>query len=113
MLSSELTVHTVKPYTTYHQQMLTEKLLLAVSAQHENDCIYTQSSTSTLYTTFVLGNTLQKFGVDTVSTYLGDQRGSLRRSKPLMMKLYRSSNPRWTTLLLHRYTHRDMESVLC
>lgn len=37
--------------------------------------------------------------------YLGDQRGSLKRSKPLVMKLYRSSNPRWTTLLLHRYTH--------
>lgn len=40
--------------------------------------------------------------VDTVWLYLGDQKGSLRRRKHLAMKLYRSSNHRWRTLLLHR-----------
>lgn len=43
--------------------------------------------------------------VDTVWLYLGDQKGSLRRRKHLAMKLYRSSNHRWRTLLLHRWTH--------
>lgn len=93
-------MNTVKPNRQrFHQQIV--ESYSAVSTQHENDHIYIQ------YNTYIKQHATCvniKFGINTMCTYLGDQRGSLRRSNPLVMKLYKSSNLRWTTLLHHRYT---------